>query len=230
MQDKILIVEDDQEISQVLAIYMKNQGYVPYLAFDGVQALQLCEKYSIDLAVVDVMMPKMDGISFIMRIRETQSFPIIIVSAKTEDLDKITGLNVGADDYVSKPFVPMELMARIKAQLRRYHHYSKKEEMTSAGSYQVRGLELNSETKEVMVDGALIHLTPIEFRILELLIQSPGRVFSAQQIYEQVWKEEAVNTETVMVHIRNLREKIEVNPRKPQYLKVVWGIGYKIEK
>lgn len=230
MKERILIVEDDQEISQVLEIYMKNQGYEVLKAFDGTMALQICGSHGVDLAIVDVMMPKMDGITFVMKVREQFDFPIIMLSAKTEDIDKVTGLNVGADDYVSKPFVPMELIARVKAQLRRYHRYVHKETVKESSIYQVRGLELNTRTKEVLVEGIKIHVTPLEFRILELLIRFPGQVFSAQQIYEQVWGEEAINTETVMVHVRNLREKIEVNPKKPQYLKVVWGIGYKIEK
>ncbi len=229
MSATILIIEDDQEISQILEIYLKNQGYTVFKAFDGLYAWQITQKEKVDLAIVDVMMPKMDGITYVMKVRERFDFPIIMLSAKTEDIDKITGLNVGADDYVSKPFVPMELMARVKAQLRRYRLYDQKN-IKNEGVFQVRGLILNTLSKEVMVDGQLIHVTPIEYRILELLIQSPGRVFSAEQIYEQVWQEEAVNTDTVMVHVRNLREKIEVNPKQPQYLKVVWGIGYKIER
>lgn len=230
MSATILIIEDDQEISQILEIYLKNQGYTVFKAFDGLYAWQITQKEKVDLAIVDVMMPKMDGITYVMKVRECFDFPIIMLSAKTEDIDKITGLNVGADDYVSKPFVPMELMARVKAQLRRYRLYDQKENIKNEGVFQVRGLILNTLSKEVMVDGQLIHVTPIEYRILELLIQSPGRVFSTEQIYEQVWQEEAVNTDTVMVHVRNLREKIEVNPKQPQYLKVVWGIGYKIER
>ena len=170
------------------------------------------------------------GITLVMKARERYDLPIIFLSAKSEDIDKITGLNVGADDYVTKPFVPMELVARVQAQLRRYHRYGRKEPIASEGCYRVRGLELNVQTRQVLLDGEEIRVTPLEFGILELLIASPGVVFSAAQIYEQVWKETAVSTETVMVHVRNLREKIEPDPRNPQYLKVVWGVGYKLER
>ena len=174
----------------------------------------------------------MDGIEMTMKVRENYDFPIIFLSAKSEDIDKITGLNIGGDDYVTKPFVPMELLARVSSQLRRYHKFlnmiNKKQE--ESNKYIVGGLELDLDTKEVTIDGKLVKVTPIELKILELLMEKPGRVFSSEQIYENVWNEAAINTETVMVHIRNLREKIEITPSNPQYLKVVWGVGYKIEK
>lgn len=195
---------------------------------------KLVERYDIHLAIVDIMMPVMDGIEMTMKIRENYDFPIIFLSAKSEDIDKITGLNIGGDDYVTKPFVPMELLARVSSQLRRYHKYlnmiGKIQEDQAANKYVVGGLELDLDTKEVSVDGKAVKVTPIELKILELLMEKPGRVFSSEQIYENVWHEAAINTETVMVHVRNLREKIEINPSNPQYLKVVWGVGYKIEK
>lgn len=231
MSDRVLIVEDEKEIANAIEIYLKNQGYTVFKALNGKEGLDIIEKETIDLALVDVMMPIMDGITMIMKVRETYDFPIIVLSAKSEDIDKITGLNIGADDYVTKPFVPMELLARVAAQLRRYRRFmelaSNKEEEFSG--YQVGGLELNLDTKELYVDGELVRLTPIEFQIMELLMKHPGKVFSTDMIYELVWKEDAINSETVMVHVRNLREKIEINPKQPKYLKVVWGIGYKIE-
>lgn len=230
MKERILVVEDDSDITQILQIYLSNQGYEVQCAANGEQALQQMEACAFDLAIVDVMMPVMDGITLVMKARERYDLPIIFLSAKSEDIDKITGLNVGADDYVTKPFVPMELVARVQAQLRRYHRYGRKEPIASEGCYRVRGLELNVQTRQVLMDGEEIRVTPLEFGILELLIASPGVVFSAAQIYEQVWKETAVSTETVMVHVRNLREKIEPDPRNPQYLKVVWGVGYKLER
>ncbi|MDF9824735.1 two-component system response regulator VanR [Breznakia sp. PF5-3] len=228
---KILIVEDEIEIANAIEIYLKNQGYIVFKAANGKEGLSIIEQEDISLALVDVMMPIMDGITMIMKLREQYDFPVIVLSAKSEDIDKITGLNIGADDYVTKPFVPMELLARVAAQLRRYTRFielAKKEE--SANRYVVGGLEVNIDTKEVFVDGELVKITPIEFKILELLMKHPGKVFSADTIYELVWKEDAINTETVMVHIRNLREKIEINPKTPKYLKVIWGVGYKIEK
>lgn len=178
------------------------------------------------------MMPVMDGITMTMRLREKYEFPVIMLSAKSEEVDKVMGLNIGADDYVTKPFTPMELMARVNSQLRRYNRFqealNKKEEKER--SYMIGGLEVNEDRVEVLVDGRPVKMTPIEFKILLLLIKHPGRVFSAEEIYERVWNEKAVNTETIMVHIRNIREKIEINPKEPKYVKVVWGIGYKMEK
>lgn len=178
------------------------------------------------------MMPKMDGVTMVMKIRESYDFPIIMLSAKSEDMDKILGLNIGADDYVTKPFNPLELLARVNSQLRRYSKYLNmvKKDEKKTNSYAIGGLEVNSDRKEVILDGDVVKVTPIEFKILQLLIKSPGRVFSAEEIYERVWNENAVNTDTVMVHVRNIREKIEIDPKNPKYLKVVWGVGYKIEK
>lgn len=231
-QDNILIVEDEIEIAKAIEIYLKSQGYNVFIANNGLAGLNIIEQYDIHLAIVDIMMPVMDGIEMTMKVRENHDFPIIFLSAKSEDIDKITGLNIGGDDYVTKPFVPMELLARVSSQLRRYHKYlnmiGKKQE--ESNKYIVGGLELDLDTKEVTVDGKLVKVTPIELKILELLMEKPGRVFSSEQIYENVWNEAAINTETVMVHVRNLREKIEITPSNPQYLKVVWGVGYKIEK
>lgn len=228
----ILVVEDEIEIARAIEIYLKNQGYTVYIAHNGQDGLDIVENHAIHLAIVDVMMPVMDGITMTLKVREKYDFPIIILSAKSEDIDKITGLNIGADDYVTKPFVPMELLARVSSQLRRYTKYlnlqTNQEE--SKNRYIVGGLELDLDTKEIFVDGVLVKVTPIEFKILELLMKHPGKVFSADQMYELIWKEDAINTETVMVHIRNLREKIEINTKDPKYLKVVWGVGYKIDK
>lgn len=231
-QDNILIVEDEIEIAKAIEIYLKSQGYNVFIANNGKAGLEIVEKENIHLAIVDVMMPVMDGIEMTMKVRENHDFPIIFLSAKSEDIDKITGLNIGGDDYVTKPFVPMELLARVSSHLRRHHKFlnmvDKKQEANN--KYIVGGLELDLDTKEVSVDGNIVKVTPIELKILELLMEKPGRVFSSEQIYERVWNEAAINTETVMVHVRNLREKIEINPSSPQYLKVVWGVGYKIEK
>ena len=201
------------------------------LAADGEQGLKAIEENEIHLAIVDIMMPKMDGITMVMNLRQTHDFPVIMLSAKSEDIDKITGLNIGADDYVTKPFTPMELMARVNSQLRRYTKYRSAASADGTGrSYTVGGLEVNEDTVEVLVDGEPVKLTPMEFKILLLLIKNPGRVYSAEEIYERVWNERAINTDTIMVHIRNIREKIEIDPKNPKYLKVVWGVGYKIEK
>ena len=231
--DRILLVEDDKEIREGVEIFLKSQGYAVFQAADGVEGLKVLEEREIDLAIVDVMMPRMDGITMTAKLREKYDFPVIFLSAKSEEVDKILGLNMGADDYITKPFTPMELMARVNSQLRRYHRFldrlnSKQTENPKV--HRLGGLEVNEETVEVTVDDKTVKVTPIEFKILLLLIQNPGRVFPAEEIYERVWNERAVNTDTVMVHIRNLREKIEVNPREPKYVKVVWGIGYKIEK
>ena len=228
----ILVVEDDKEILDGIGIYLKNQGYTVYKAANGVEGLEIIEKEVIHLAVVDVMMPRMDGITMTMRLREKYDFPVIMLSAKSEDIDKITGLNIGADDYVTKPFTPMELLARINSHLRRYKKYLDVvgEKQDKKGVYVIGGLELNEETVEVSVDGRPVKMTPIEFKILHLLMKNAGKVFSAEEIYEKVWNEWAITTDTIMVHVRNIREKIEINPKEPKYLKVVWGVGYKIEK
>ena len=228
----VLIVEDEKEICDGIGIYLKNQGYNVFKAANGIEGLEIIDKENIHLAIVDIMMPKMDGITMVMKLREKHEFPVIMLSAKSEEMDKIMGLNIGADDYVTKPFNPMELLARVNSQLRRYKKYlnivkGKNEKSTI---YEVGGIELNTDTKEVTVDGEGVKLTPKEFKILELLMKNPGRVFSAEEIYERVWNEAAISTETIMVHVRNIREKIEIDSKNPRYLKVVWGVGYKIDK
>lgn len=237
MEHIVLVVEDEQGIREAIAIYLKNQGYQVLLAENGKEGLDLIHTNDVHLAIVDIMMPIMDGITMTMELRKNYDFPVIFLSAKSEDIDKINGLNIGADDYVTKPFGSMELLARVRSQLRRYEQIlslqtASKQDKTEKNPHRfcVGGLELDTYTKDVYVDGRRVKLTPKEFAILQLLMESAGRVYSAKQIYEQVWEEEAINTETIMVHVRKLREKIEVNPRQPQYLKVVWGVGYKIEK
>ena len=229
----ILVCDDDKEIVDAIEIYLSQEGYHILKAYDGMQAVQMLEREDIHLLIIDVMMPKLDGIRATLKIREKSSIPIIILSAKSEDVDKILGLNMGADDYITKPFTPMELLARVNSQLRRYHRFMERlnqKQPDNPKIHRLGGLEINEETVEVTVDDKPVKLTPIEYRILLLLIQNPGRVFPADEIYERVWNERAVNTDTVMVHIRNIREKIEVNPKDPKYVKVVWGVGYKIEK
>ncbi|BBH25334.1 DNA-binding response regulator [Intestinibaculum porci] len=231
MEHKVLVVEDEEGIRATLKIFLKNQGYEVVEAENGKVALERLDE-TIHLAIVDIMMPVMDGITFVSKLRESYDMPVIFLTAKSEDIDKITGLNLGADDYVTKPFEPMELMARVKAQLRRYEQIIslKTKEDRDDSRLIVGDLELDLYAHEVHVNGKTTRLTKKEFDILKLLMESPGRIYSAEDIYENVWQEAAVNTETVVVHVRKLREKIEVNPRKPEYLKVVWGIGYKIEK
>ena len=222
----VLVTDDDQDIRDGIEIYLKNDGYNVLKAADGMEALQLLEAHDVHLIILDIMMPKMDGITATFKIREERNIPILMLSAKAEDTDKIHGLSVGADDYLTKPFHPLELMARVKSQLRRY---------TELGTYQkqeeVSGLTLYPEAKEVRVEGEPVKLTPIEYKITELLLKNAGRVFSINEIYELVWNEEAYNAENIVaVHIRKIREKIEADPKNPLYLKVVWGLGYKIEK
>ncbi len=232
----ILVVEDEKEIADAIEIYLLNQGYNVFKGYNGLEGLKVIENQEIHLAIVDIMMPKMDGITLTMKLRENHNFPVIILSAKSEEVDKIMGLNIGADDYVTKPFKPLELLARVNSQLRRYTKYlnmigNKEQDVeTNDSVFAIGGLELNENTKEVSIDGKYIKTTPIEFKILSLLMRNAGRVFSADEIYERVWNENAVNTDTVMVHVRNIREKIEIDPKNPKYLKVVWGVGYKIEK
>ena len=236
MQDMyhVLVVEDDEQIRDGIEIYLKSQGYKVFKAGDGIEGLEIIHREEIHLAIVDVMMPRMDGIHMVIQLRKEYDFPVLMLSAKSEEVDKIMGLNMGADDYVTKPFQPLELLARVNSHLRRYERYMKMiggtETQETSGIYVVGGLELNENTVEVKVDGEPVKLTPIEFKILQLLIKSPGRVFSTDEIYERVWNEMAINTDTVLVHVRNIREKIEYNPKEPKYLKVVWGVGYKIEK
>ncbi|MST63131.1 response regulator transcription factor [Peptostreptococcus anaerobius] len=230
----ILVVEDESEIADAIEIYLTNQGYRVFKASNGLEGLDVIDKETIHLAIIDLMMPEMDGETMIIRLRQKHNFPIIILSAKSEDSDKILGLNIGADDYVNKPFKPLELLARVNSQIRRYTKYmnigNDNESNEDEGFYVIGGLELNEKTKVVCVDGCQVKVTPIEFKILNLLMKNPGRVFSSEEIYENVWNENAVNTETVMVHIRNIREKIEIDSKNPKYLKVVWGVGYKIDK
>ena len=234
IKNNVLVVDDDKEIVDAIDIYLRNEGINVIKAYDGIEALEALMEKDIHLILMDIMMPKMDGLRTTMKIRQEKNIPIILISAKSEDTDKILGLNMGADDYITKPFNPLELIARVKSQLRRYTVFGNcgvqnKEEITSIISS--GGLSLNQDTKEVLVDGEVIKITATEFGILELLLRNQGRVFSIDEIYEKVWKEPSYNAEnTVAVHIRRIREKIEINPKEPKYLKVVWGIGYKIEK
>ncbi len=230
---RILIVEDDKEIREGVEIYLRNQGYEVYQASNGAEGLKVIERQELHLAIVDIMMPVMDGVTMLMKLRSMNyEFPVIMLSAKSEEVDKIMGLNMGADDYVTKPFTPLELLARVNSHLRRYSKYlnAVSEDKEKEHIYTIGGLELNEDTVEVSVDGESVKLTPMVFKIVQLLIKNPGRVFSAEEIYERIWTEKAVNTDTIMVHVRNIREKIEIDPKNPKYLKVVWGVGYKIDK
>lgn len=225
----ILVCDDDKEIVDAIEIYLKQENYRILKAYNGEQALEILGQEDVQLLIMDVMMPKLDGIRATLKIREYSSIPIIILSAKTEDSDKILGLNVGADDYIAKPFNPLELVARVKSNLRRYTSLGS---LTGEGKsvYQVGGLTINDENKQVSVDGESVKMTPIEYSILLLLVKNQGKVFSINEIYESIWNEEAIGVDnTVAVHIRHIREKIEINPKEPRYLKVVWGVGYKIE-
>ena len=227
----ILVVDDDKEIVESIEIYLKNEGFNIYKAYNGLEALEILMEEEIHLILMDIMMPKLDGIKATIKIREEKNIPIILVSAKSEDTDKIIGLNIGADDYITKPFNLLELVARVKSNLRRYITLGNYNNENNKDVLKSGGLELNTSTKEVKVDGELVKITPIEFKILKLLLANKGRVFSIDEIYEKVWNEESFNVEnTVAVHIRRIREKIEINPKEPRYLKVVWGVGYKIEK
>ena len=226
----ILVCDDDKEIVEAIDIYLQQEGYHIIKAYDGEQALQLLKEQEVHLLIIDVMMPKLDGIRATLKIREESSIPIIILSAKSEDSDKILGLNIGADDYITKPFNPLELVARVKSQLRRYTKLGNAAE-NSQVVYSVGGLLINDDLKEVSVDGETVKLTPIEYNILLLLVKNQGKVFSIDQIYESIWNEDAIGADnTVAVHIRHIREKIEINPKEPRYVKVVWGVGYKVEK
>lgn len=225
----ILVCDDDREIVEAINIYLSSEGYQVFKAYNGLDAINLLTENEIQLVIMDIMMPHLDGLRATNRIRAVKNVPIIMLSAKSEDTDKIMGLNVGADDYITKPFNPLELIARVKSQLRRY---------TSLGSitfesdvYKSGGLIIDDRKKEVSVDGEVIRLTPIEYNILKLLVANVGKVFSIDQIYERVWNEPAFKSEnTVAVHIRRIRQKIEINPKEPRYLKVVWGVGYKVKK
>ena len=229
---KILVCDDDKEIVEAIEIYLSQEGHQILRAYDGEEALKILEtEKDVELLIIDVMMPKLDGIRATLKVREANNIPIIILSAKSEDADKILGLNVGADDYVTKPFNPLELIARVKSQLRRYTQLGSTSGKEREAVYTTGGLVINDDLKEVTVDGEQVRLTPIEYNILLFLVQNQGKVFSIDQIYENIWNEDAIGVDnTVAVHIRHIREKIEINPKEPRYLKVVWGVGYKVEK
>lgn len=228
---KILVCDDDKDIVEAIDIYLTQEGYEVLKAYDGDEAIKVLKRNKVDLLIMDVMMPRLDGIRATLKIRENMSLPIIILSAKSEDADKILGLNIGADDYMTKPFNPLELVARVKSQLRRYTQLGSTARSDNQSEFRTGGLVIRDDLKEVTVDGEKVKLTPIEYNILLLLVKNQGKVFSINQIYENIWNEEAIGADnTVAVHIRHIREKIEINPKEPRYLKVVWGVGYKVEK
>ena len=228
---KILVCDDDKDIVEAIDIYLTQEGYEVLKAYDGDEAIKVLKRNEVDLLIMDVMMPRLDGIRATLKIREKMSLPIIILSAKSEDADKILGLNIGADDYMTKPFNPLELVARVKSQLRRYTQLGSTARSDNQSEFRTGGLVIRDDLKEVTVDGEKVKLTPIEYNILLLLVKNQGKVFSINQIYENIWNEEAIGADnTVAVHIRHIREKIEINPKEPRYLKVVWGVGYKVEK
>ena len=228
---KILVCDDDKDIVEAIDIYLTQEGYEVLKAYDGDEAIKVLKRNEVDLLIMDVMMPRLDGIRATLKIRENMSLPIIILSAKPEDADKILGLNIGADDYMTKPFNPLELVARVKSQLRRYTQLGSTARSDNQSEFRTGGLVIRDDLKEVTVDGEKVKLTPIEYNILLLLVKNQGKVFSINQIYENIWNEEAIGADnTVAVHIRHIREKIEINPKEPRYLKVVWGVGYKVEK
>ena len=228
---KILVCDDDKDIVEAIDIYLTQEGYEVLKAYDGDEAIKVLKRNEVDLLIMDVMMPRLDGIRATLKIRENMSLTIIILSAKSEDADKILGLNIGADDYMTKPFNPLELVARVKSQLRRYTQLGSTARSDNQSEFRTGGLVIRDDLKEVTVDGEKVKLTPIEYNILLLLVKNQGKVFSINQIYENIWNEEAIGADnTVAVHIRHIREKIEINPKEPRYLKVVWGVGYKVEK
>ena len=228
---KILVCDDDKDIVEAIDIYLTQEGYEVLKAYDGDEAIKVLKRNEVDLLIMDVMMPRLDGIRATLKIRENMSLPIIILSAKSEDADKILGLNIGADDYMTKPFNPLELVARVKSQLRRYTQLGSTARSDNQSEFRTGGLVIRDDLKEVTVDGEKVKLTPIEYNILLLLVKNQGKVFSINQIYENIWNEEAIGADnTVAVHIRHIREKIVINPKEPRYLKVVWGVGYKVEK
>ena len=228
---KILVCDDDKDIVEAIDIYLTQEGYEVLKAYDGDEAIKVLKSNEVDLLIMYVMMPRLDGIRATLKIRENMSLPIIILSAKSEDADKILGLNIGADDYITKPFNPLELVARVKSQLRRYTQLGSTARSDNQSEFRTGGLVIRDDLKEVTVDGEKVKLTPIEYNILLLLVKNQGKVFSINQIYENIWNEEAIGADnTVAVHIRHIREKIEINPKEPRYLKVVWGVGYKVEK
>ena len=227
----ILVCDDDKDIVDAIDIYLTQEGYQVLKAYNGEEAIKVLKEKEVDLLIIDVMMPRLDGIRATLKIREEMSLPIIILSAKSEDADKILGLNIGADDYMTKPFNPLELVARVKSQLRRYTQLGSTSKEDSKYGFKTGGLVIRDDLKRVTVDGETVKLTPIEYNILLLLVKNQGKVFSINQIYESIWNEEAIGADnTVAVHIRHIREKIEINPKEPRYLKVVWGVGYKVEK
>ena len=229
-KQRILVVDDDRAIVDSTALYLEGEGFAVAKAYDGIEALEILAEQEIHLMILDIMMPRLDGIKATLKVRESKNIPIILVSAKSEEADKILGLTIGADDYVTKPFNPLELVARVKSQLRRYTRLGTMAPEKSS-VIRIGGLELDPECKTVSVDGAEVRLTPIEYGILELLCRNPNRVFSTDEIYRQVWNEDVVvNDRTIAVHIRRIREKTEINPKEPKYIKVVWGLGYKIQK
>lgn len=224
----VLVVDDDREIVESICIFLSGEGYKPLKAYDGIEALEVLSENEVHLMILDIMMPKLDGIRTLLKLRESMNIPVILLSAKSEDADKILGLTAGADDYVTKPFNPSELMARVKSQLRRFTTLGSIGKQN--GEILIDGLCVNTENKTVKVDGENVRLTPVEYKILELLVRNRGRVFSAEDIYSNVWNEQMlVGYNTIAVHVRHIREKIEINPKEPKYLKVVWGIGYKVE-
>lgn len=228
---KILVVDDDREIANAIDKLLTMEGYEVVKGYNGLDAIDALVNNNIQLILLDIMMPKLDGLSTTLKIREKKNIPIILLSAKSEDSDKILGLSMGADDYITKPFNPQELIARVKSQLRRYMYLGDMENITRSSQITVAGLSLDKDSKQLFIDGESVRLTPTEYKIMDLLMTNAGIVFSAEKIYEIVWEEPAYSVEnTVMVHIRRIREKIEINPKEPKYLKVVWGIGYKIEK
>lgn len=225
---RILVAEDDKAIRESIGIYLKNAGYIPVFANDGLEALNILDNDKIDLVIMDLMMPNMSGEEAIMKLREDYMIPVIILSAKSEDYDKIMGLDIGADDYITKPFNPLELIARVNSSIRRFYRY--KTSGDSDGIIEIDGARLDTNDKSITIDGENVELTSIEYKILELLMKNPNRVFSVDEIYERVWNEPAIETKTVTVHISRIRDKIEINPAKPRYIKVVWGLGYKFQK
>ena len=232
MAQKVLVCDDDREIAAAVDIYLTAEGYEVLQAYDGFQALELLEKHpDVQLILMDIMMPRLDGVHATMKIRESRNIPIIMLSAKSEDNDKILGLNIGADDYMTKPFNPMELIARVKSQLRRYTNFGVSEEGGASSVTVNGGLEMDDGAKRVTVDGQEVALTPVEYKIVKFLMENRGLVFSRAQMYENVWNEPSYGADNIVaVHIRHIREKIEINPKEPRYIKVIWGHGYKMEK
>ncbi|MGO5029567.1 response regulator transcription factor [Candidatus Agathobaculum pullicola] len=224
----VLVVDDDKEIVDSIAIFLQADGYMVEKAYNGLEALDIVMTHTVHLLLLDIMMPELDGIKTLLKVRESKNIPIILISAKSEDADKILGLTAGADDYITKPFNPSELVARVKSQLRRYTQLGAMQ--VTESQIAIRGLVLDTESKTVTVDGEAVRLTPLEYKILELLCRHPGKVFSTEEIYRQVWNDEVVSDNAIAVHVRHIREKIEINPKEPRYLKVVWGVGYKIER